>query len=197
MGHSVLQVGGKGSAYDPPNARRAFTYDDQPGNEIAWRLGEAARLAVHAPTGDCIDRGLLLLKGLKNSGFGVFQIGTTTAPAAPAAAVPVDVIEAARSAYKAVKVYSTGETSTGEIIRTVSDLERNEASAWRAAIDAALVATHPQPAAAVTQEMCDAGTAAMLAFRKSGSDWTDKPAHAARVVLEAAIGRPAAAGGDA
>lgn len=56
-------------------------------------------------------------------------------------------------------------------------------------------ATHPQPAA-VTQAMCDAGTAALIAFRKSGSDWTDKPANAARAVLKAAFG-VAAKGGDA
>lgn len=39
----------------------------------------------------------------------------------------------------------------------------------------------------ITQEMLDAGTEAMLAFRKSGEDWTTKPAHAAEAAIRAAL----------
>lgn len=39
----------------------------------------------------------------------------------------------------------------------------------------------------ITQEMLDAGIAAMIEFRKSGGDWTDKPAHAVEAVLQAAL----------
>lgn len=71
---SVLKIGNRGSAYDPKGARRAFTYDDQPGNILASRLGSAVNAASSESAGDNIDRGLALLKHLQNKGFGVFQI---------------------------------------------------------------------------------------------------------------------------
>lgn len=57
--------------------------------------------------------------------------------------VDVEVIEAARAAYREVKVYSTGETRSGEVLRSVADLNRNDDAAWRAAITAALAARQP------------------------------------------------------
>ncbi len=49
-----------------------FTYSSQPcRNEIAWRFGEACSKAAHAPAGDYIDRGLVLLKELQAKGYGI------------------------------------------------------------------------------------------------------------------------------
>lgn len=70
----VLQIGNVGAAFDPPKTRRAFTYDWQPGNVDASRLGRAADAAASASAGDSIDRGLALLMTLQAEGFGVFQI---------------------------------------------------------------------------------------------------------------------------
>lgn len=39
----------------------------------------------------------------------------------------------------------------------------------------------------ITQAMIDAGTKALIEFRKSGSDWADKPSHAAEAAIEAAL----------
>ncbi len=39
----------------------------------------------------------------------------------------------------------------------------------------------------VTDEMVDVGCDAMLAFYKSGADWTQHPHHAARAVLDAVL----------
>lgn len=75
---SVLQIGSRGASYDPKNSKRAFTYEKQPGNVDASRLGGALDNAANASYGDSIDRGLALLKALQESGFGVFQIGATT-----------------------------------------------------------------------------------------------------------------------
>ena len=72
---SVLHIGNHGAAYDPPNTRRAFTYEKQPGNIDASRLGRAADATAVASAGDSIDRGLALLKELQAVGFGVFHLG--------------------------------------------------------------------------------------------------------------------------
>lgn len=72
---NVIQIGARGSAFDPPNTKRAFTYDKQPGNVIASSLGHAFYRASQASAGDSIDRGLGLLKALQEDGFGVFMIG--------------------------------------------------------------------------------------------------------------------------
>lgn len=52
-----------------------------------------------------------------------------------------------------------------------------------------------QRARAIPQDVLDAGTRALLDFRKSGGDWTEHPAHAAEAVLLAAL-RQAAVGED-
>lgn len=72
---SVLQIGNEGSFYDPNGTRRAFTYEKQPGNDLAAKLGYATNEAYRASAGDSIDRGLSLLKSLQDHGFGVFQTG--------------------------------------------------------------------------------------------------------------------------
>jgi len=79
-GWKVLQIGAVGCAYDPPNTYRAFTYDHQPGNGLAWSLGQAALTAAGATAGDNIDRGLSLLKALEAQGFGVFQLPASPTP---------------------------------------------------------------------------------------------------------------------
>jgi hypothetical protein len=71
----VLEIGNRGAAYDPRDAKRAFTYDHQPGNIDASKLGRATVVASLASAGDSVDRGLALLKALQEEGFGVFQIG--------------------------------------------------------------------------------------------------------------------------
>lgn len=72
---SVLQIGNYGAAYDSPGTKRAYTYDHQPGNIDASKLGRATDIAAVASAGDSIDRGLSLLKALQENGFGVFQVG--------------------------------------------------------------------------------------------------------------------------
>lgn len=76
---NVLTIGNYGAAYDMMGTHRAFTYKHQPGNVDASRLGSALTTAANASYGDSTDRGLSLLKALEESGFGVFQIGDTSA----------------------------------------------------------------------------------------------------------------------
>lgn len=73
-GWRVVQIGGLGSAYDPQGACRAYTYEHQPRNGLAWKLGRATSVAAYDSAGDYIDRGLALLNRLQEEGFGVFQI---------------------------------------------------------------------------------------------------------------------------
>lgn len=75
----VIQLGGYGTAFDPPGTCRAYTYEHQPGNAIAYRLGEVAGAASRYSCGDGIDVGLNLLKELQAAGFGVFQTATVEA----------------------------------------------------------------------------------------------------------------------
>jgi hypothetical protein len=76
----------KGSAFDAPQTKRAYTYAEQPGNVIASKLGLACVSASKQPAGDSIDFGLSLLKELQDKGFGVFDAGAEYyAPAAPQA----------------------------------------------------------------------------------------------------------------
>ncbi|WP_315807818.1 hypothetical protein [Pseudomonas sp. C9-3] len=70
----VCKLGNCGKAYDAPEARRAYSYTDQPGNLEAVRLGAACISASLASAGDWIDRGLLLLRELEGKGFGVFEL---------------------------------------------------------------------------------------------------------------------------
>jgi hypothetical protein len=79
---SVIQIGNRGAAYDSSDTKRAFTYDHQPGNIDASRLGRATDVAAVASAGDSIDRGLALLKALQENGFGVFQVGPPVSTAA-------------------------------------------------------------------------------------------------------------------
>ncbi|WP_454686884.1 hypothetical protein [Agrobacterium leguminum] len=74
---AVIKLGTYGRAYDRPEERRAYTYEHQPGNIEAYKLGRVCS-DVHSG-GDWIDRGLNLLNALRREGFGVFEL-----PAAPA-----------------------------------------------------------------------------------------------------------------
>lgn len=67
-------IGGYGAAFDPPGPQRAYTYQHQPHNGPAHRLGCAVTAAWQAESGDSIDLGLNLLKALEDRGFGVFEI---------------------------------------------------------------------------------------------------------------------------
>jgi len=70
----VCKIGIYGKAYDSPETKRAYTFDDQPGNVEAHKLGQAVNLAALSPGGDLIDQGLSLLRALSGEGFGVFEI---------------------------------------------------------------------------------------------------------------------------
>lgn len=70
----ICKLGMYGQAYDTPGTSRAYTYADQPGNDIAYRLGGCLRAAHCDGGGDFIDFGLALLRRLQDKGFGVFQI---------------------------------------------------------------------------------------------------------------------------
>jgi hypothetical protein len=78
-------IGAKGSAFDAPETKRAYTYKEQPGNAVASKLGRACEAANKQRAGDNIDRGLGLLQELQKEGFGVFALGAeyTTPPAQP------------------------------------------------------------------------------------------------------------------
>lgn len=117
VAYSVVQVGNRGAAYDPPNTHRAFTYEHQPGNIDASRLGRATNAAAAASAGDSIDRGLSLLKELQAIGFGVFQIG----PPAPVQAAPQEAEDAAiAAAFREVGACSYAQDSVaGELFAAV------------------------------------------------------------------------------
>ena len=68
-------VGIKGSAFDLPTTKRAYTYANQPNNGVAHRLGMASYSANCERAGDGIDMGLILLKYLQAAGYGVFDLG--------------------------------------------------------------------------------------------------------------------------
>lgn len=70
----TVRLGNFGKAFDGPGEKRAYTYNDQPGNVVAWRLGVASRGPAHQKGGDHIDFGLGLLLDLQEQGFGVFEI---------------------------------------------------------------------------------------------------------------------------
>ena len=67
-------LGGRGTAFDGPEVRRAYTYDHQPDNIVAYRLGDAWGRTASAKVGDHIDRGLALLKELQALGLGVYSL---------------------------------------------------------------------------------------------------------------------------
>lgn len=96
----TIKLGSYGQAFDAPADRRAYTYKHQPGNQAAWRIGEASS-RVEAG-GDLIDRGLSLLKVLEAGGFGVFELDEAAAVEAPAVAHPDDAaVDALAAAMKA------------------------------------------------------------------------------------------------
>jgi hypothetical protein len=68
-------IGAKGSAFDLPTTKRAYTYAEQPGNVVASKLGRSLETAARCSASDSIDAGLVLLKALQAEGFGVFQLG--------------------------------------------------------------------------------------------------------------------------
>lgn len=69
----TIKLGLYGRAFDTPQTRRAYTYQEQPDNLGAYKLGRAV---LHAASGgDSIDYGLSLLKQLQAQGFGVFELG--------------------------------------------------------------------------------------------------------------------------
>lgn len=86
MSLEIRTLGNYGAAFDSPGNRRAYTYDHQPGNVKASRLGSACLQAAAASAGDTIDRGLGLLKELQAQGFGVFDTDSARWHAAPVAA---------------------------------------------------------------------------------------------------------------
>jgi hypothetical protein len=77
-------IGAKGSAFDAPETKRAYTYKEQPGNAVASKLGRACEAANKQRAGDNIDRGLGLLQELQKEGFGVFALGAEYTLAQPA-----------------------------------------------------------------------------------------------------------------
>lgn len=68
-----LEIGIYGRYYDKPGTKRAYSYQHQPDNTIASKLGAAMTAASAEPRGDNIDGGLILLRHLAAAGFGVFQ----------------------------------------------------------------------------------------------------------------------------
>jgi hypothetical protein len=83
-------VGMKGSAFDTPTTKRAYTYAEQPDNVNAYKLGRACEVANHRSAGDGIDRGLALLQELQTEGFGVFDIGAEYTHPAPFTPISAD-----------------------------------------------------------------------------------------------------------
>lgn len=81
-------VGIKGSVFDLPTTKRAYTYAEQPGNVVASRLGRSCDAAALQSAGDGIDRGLALLQELQKEGFGVFNLGAEYAAAPEPLAQP-------------------------------------------------------------------------------------------------------------
>lgn len=71
---SIYKLGIYGKAYDVPGTRRAYTYQHQPDNLGASKLGGACCAAFKAGGGDYIDYGLGLLQQLELRGFGVYEL---------------------------------------------------------------------------------------------------------------------------
>jgi hypothetical protein len=95
----TIKLGSYGQAFDLPGDRRAYTYKHQPGNQAAWRIGDASS-RVEAG-GDLIDRGLSLLKVLEAGGFGVFELDETAAIPAPEGEPTAAAVEvAAKAVYR-------------------------------------------------------------------------------------------------
>ncbi|MFC3163106.1 Lar family restriction alleviation protein [Ciceribacter thiooxidans] len=76
-------LGMYGAAYDPPGPHRAYTYEHQPGNGVAWNLGCAVSALKQHYSGDAIDVGLYLLKEMQARGLGVFEVEPKAVEAEP------------------------------------------------------------------------------------------------------------------
>lgn len=60
---------------------KLYTYDDQPNNVEAWKIGESCRSAADdQKCGDPIDRGLILLRELQARGFGIVALTVKSSP---------------------------------------------------------------------------------------------------------------------
>ncbi len=89
--------------------------------------------------------------GLQNNAYTASQmtdyaraaLSAQPSPGGQGDAVGIEAIEAARSAYKAARVWSTGIDRDGNHIRSIADLNRNDDAAWAAALTAALAASQP------------------------------------------------------
>lgn len=79
----VVKIGNCGAAFDGPCVKRAYTYEHQPGNVVALKLGRAAAQASFERGGDFIDFGLSLLRALAEEGFGVFDAGAEFSASVP------------------------------------------------------------------------------------------------------------------
>jgi len=86
-------IGTKGSAFDLPSTKRAYTYAEQPSNLPAYKLGKVVVSLNNKSFGDCLDAGLLLLKELQAEGFGVFDLGAEYAAPQPAQQEPAITFE--------------------------------------------------------------------------------------------------------
>ena len=74
----VRNLGRYGAAYDAPEDKRAYTYEAQPDNVGASRIGGAITRTTLGP--DSTDNGLSLLKALQDAGYGVFELAHQSAP---------------------------------------------------------------------------------------------------------------------
>lgn len=70
----ICRLGAYGKAFDLPSEARAYSYEHQPDNAGAYKLGTAAGAVRVMSAGDSIDAGLNLLKALAGEGFGVFEL---------------------------------------------------------------------------------------------------------------------------
>ena len=68
------EIGVYGRYFDRAGTCRAYTYDHQPDNVLASRIGSALIKAHSDPYGDSIDQGLSLLRRLQDAGIGIFEI---------------------------------------------------------------------------------------------------------------------------
>lgn len=154
MSLEIRTLGNYGAAFDLPGNRRAYTYDHQPGNVEASRLGSACLQAASASAGDTIDRGLGLLKELQAQGFGVFDTDTARWHAAPVAAQVSKMPDAARIALDSLDadaVYLLSRVKQETLsIHDAAQLIRQRIEAARTAIDSP-AATQPD----ITQQTLD------------------------------------------
>ncbi len=141
----VRTLGSYGKAFDLPGNRRAYTYDHQPGNVEASRLGNACQQAAAASAGDTIDRGLGLLKELQAQGFGVFDAESSRWHAAPVAAQP------ALEGWKLVPVEPTGGMLQALSGEWHSSRQQEARARYADMLNAAPVAAQPD----VTQQTLD------------------------------------------